>query len=39
MQSQMVDEHFKRSETSGGRALGMDLDKKMEDNYQQQLEW
>lgn len=38
VQSQMVDEHLKLSETSTGKAFGMNIAKNMEDNYRQQLE-
>ncbi|KAL2814090.1 P-loop containing nucleoside triphosphate hydrolase protein [Aspergillus cavernicola] len=38
VQAQMVDQRLKLSETNAGRALGMDLMKKMQDNHRQQLE-
>lgn len=37
VQVQMVDEHCKLSETSAGKALGMDVARKMKENYQQKL--
>lgn len=38
VQSQMVDQHLKLSETTAGKTLAMDLIRKMDDNYRQQLE-
>ena len=37
VQSQMVDQHLKLSETTAGKTLAMDLIKKMDDSYRQQL--
>ncbi|KAJ5979792.1 hypothetical protein N7481_007090 [Penicillium waksmanii] len=38
VQSQMVDENLKLSQTGAGRSLGMDLARQMESDYKEQLE-